>query len=273
MVEAASVVATRVVAADGPGGLPEEALGVGDFEGIDFELVGKEQKAAFIDSQGKTHAVFVYFPPEAADNAARPTCVYMHSMAWDSPLMASCKPDSYGMQIARSNFIFISPIVPGIKDKDAYLDTDTGEVALTWLEELVRRLAHGGLPGPDGALRVDQGCIAVTGVSLGGAFAYQLAARCTGMLSGVVPVAAYHAPRAAEVLAEGLAKMSVLCVHSVSPTEKTCPIGEERPLWARIEQLGGQLQVKEVHCKHGKTFSHAYEVDGDVWAWLMKQRR
>jgi len=253
------------------GGAAAEASAVGDFEGIDFALLGKEQKATFVDSKGKDHPVFVYLPPGDTPREGWPGCVYMHSMAYEAPLMVSCKQESYGMRMARSNFVFVSPITKGVGERDAYLDTAVGENVLAWLSEVVRRLFSRGLPGPDGKLRVNPNALSVTGVSLGGAFTYQLAARCQSMFRCAVPCAAYHAKSEAQRLAEGLSKLAVLCVHSSSPSERTCPISEEYPLWDRIKELGGDFKLKEVHCKHGKTFSHAYEVDIEVWQWILSQ--
>merc|ERR1712096_598214 len=124
-----------------------------------------------------------------------------------------------------------------------------------------------------GATLIDRDRIAITGVSLGGAAAIAVAAKCCGSLSCVAPVASYHSPKRAEALAAGLARLPVYCVHSASPSKKTCPIGAERPFWKRIRELGGRFHVEEVHCKHGKTFSHAYEHGPELWKWVLQQRR
>lgn len=248
----------------------EDIAGMGDLQGIDFAAQGREQRAEFVDSRGGKHAVFVYLPKRHPGEAS-PAAVYCHSLAYESPLLESCRQDSDGMQLARSDFVLVSPIVRGIKDKDAYLTTELGEESLSWMAELVHRLAADGLPGPEGMPRVDSRRLAVTGVSLGGALTYMLTARCADVLRCSVPVAAYHSPKHRETIAEGLAKLPVLCVHSVSPSERTCPIGEEIPLWESARKLGGSVEVKEVHCKHGKTFSHAYEIDAEVWQWILKQ--
>merc|ERR1712107_124750 len=102
---------------------------------------------------------------------------------------------------------------------------------------------------------------------------YALGARCAELLSCAAPVAAYHSLRRQEALAIGLAQLPVFCIHSVSATVKTCPIEDELPLWKRIRDIGGDLKVKKVQCKHGKTFSHAYEHDTELWDCILQQRR
>lgn len=178
------------------------------------------------------------------------------------------------MQVALAEFLLISPVMYGMKHQDAYFDTAHGEDAMLWVRELVWKLGIDGLPDPSGWPRLDRDRLAVTGVSLGGALTYMIGTQCNEVLSCVAPVAGYHSPERCEALAEGLAKLPVFCVHSISHTEKTCPIDQELPLWERIRGIkGSRLEVKEVYCKHGKTFSHAYEIDADVWSWVLQQRR
>merc|ERR1712217_918942 len=96
---------------------------------------------------------------------------------------------------------------------------------------------------------------------------------CHDTLSFVTAAASYHSSTRMETIAAGLAKLPVYLVHSGSPTERTCPIEVERPLWKRIRDLGGNLHVQEVHCKHGKTFCHAYEIGTETWDWMLRQGR
>merc|ERR1719215_214134 len=201
--------------------------------------------------------------------------VYLHSFGFEHPMMHESKAETEGMQMARNRFVVISPIVPDIRQssQDAYLNTYKGAEVLQWLSELLFNVTTKGLPGPDGRPRVDIDRVGITGVSLGGAITYILGARCSSVLAGAVPVAAYHTGAYQDALARGLARLPVYCVHSSSPNERTCPIADELPLWQKTRLLGGDLEVKEVTCKHGKSFSHAYEIDTAVWDWLLKQRR
>lgn len=241
---------------------------------VDAQQVGKEQRAVFVDASGARHEVWVHLPEKILDphlEGPLPCAVYFHGIGMEVPLLKSGNTNSEGLRVAREKFIIVSPMVPGVKEKDAYMNTERGDEMVSWISELIATLVHGF--GPDGTLRVDPDRLAVTGVSLGGALAYAVGARCHRLLSCAVPVAAYHAPELRAHLAERLAAMPVFCVHSVSQTERTCPIEDELPLWDGIEANGGSLVVKKVHCKHGKTYSHAYEHDAEVWSWILKQRR
>lgn len=246
---------------------------LGDFAGIDFTVLGREQKAEFVDSQGKRRKVYVFLPKcEDAPEEGFPAVVYFHSLGYETPIFESAKVASEGIQVAQKRFVLLSPIVPGIKDKDSHFNTPAGAEAVQWLSELIFTVAACGLPGPDGRPRVDTSRISTSGVSLGGALTYLTAARCSKVLCGAVPVAGYHFAQYQDALAEGLSRLPLFCVHSSSPTERTCPIENERPLWKKTQSLGGSFELKEVHCKHGKTFSHAYEIDTKVWDWLLKQQ-
>uniref|UniRef100_A0A7S1PSZ5 Feruloyl esterase n=1 Tax=Alexandrium catenella TaxID=2925 RepID=A0A7S1PSZ5_ALECA len=247
----------------------------GELRGVDFAEAGVERRATFVDSAGGEHTVYVYlpYPPAQGTEGDRglPVAVYIHSLGYESPLIESSRPSTYGMHTVMSQLAVVSPII-GLKDRDAYFDTEWGEGAIWWVSELIHTLATG-LPDEHGMPRFDRDRIAVTGVSLGGGASYVLASSLGGILCCAAPVAAYHAPARREELAQGLARLPVYCVHSTSHTEKTCPIEEEEGLWDRIWKLGGDLHVERVQCKHGKTFSHAYEHSDALWQWVLQQRR
>jgi len=243
------------------------------FNGIDFAAVGQEQCVTFLDTGGKPRKAYVYLP-STGTNAGEgcPTIVYIHSLGYESPLIESSRPHTTGMQALMSNFVVVSPII-GLKDRDAYFNTEAGQDAIAWVADLVRALLHSGLADDWGQQWVDPSRVSVTGVSLGGGVTYVIGSMFGDALSCVAPIAAYHDSSKRKELAEGLSKLPVYCVHSNSHTERTCPIKDEEELWEAVNNLGGNLRVERVQCKHGKTFNHAYEMDDWLWKWILEQRR
>jgi len=222
------------------------------FNGIDFAAVGREQRVTFVDTNGKIRNAYVYLP-STSSNAREgwPTVVYIHSLGYESPLIESSRTHTTGMQVLTESFVVISPII-GLKDRDAYFDTEKGQDAIMWVADLVRTLLHTGLTDDWGQQWVDPCRVSVTGVSLGGGVTYVIGSMFGGTLCCVAPIAAYHDPAKRRELAEGLSQLPVYCVHSTSHTERTCPIKDEEELWEAINNLGGNLQVERVQCKHGK---------------------
>jgi len=246
---------------------------VGELDGVDFTAVGCEQRVSFVDGHCSPRSAYVYLP--AASNAAEegwPTVIYIHSLGYESPLIESSRPRTIGMQLLLENFVVISPII-GLKNRDAYFNTESGRDAIAWVADLVRTLLHQGLTDDRGQKWVDPYRVAITGVSLGGGATYLLGSMFQSMLSCVAPIAAYHDVAKRRELAEGLSQLPVYCIHSTSHTERTCPIKDEEKLWEAITELKGNLYVERVQCKHGKTFNHAYEIGDDLWRWMLQQRR
>ena len=243
------------------------------FNGIDFTAAGCEQRVTFVDTTGKSRNAYVYLPSVSKDaREGWPTVVYIHGLGWESPLIESSRTHTAGMQVLMESCVVVSPII-GLKDRDAYFDTEKGLDAITWVAELVQTLLHGGLEDDWGQQWVDPYRVSVTGVSLGGGVTYVIGSMFGGTLSCVAPIAAYHDSAKRRELAEGLSQLPVYCVHSTSHTERTCPIKDEEELWTAIHNLGGNLQVERVQCKHGKTFNHAYEIGDWLWRWILEQRR
>jgi len=221
----------------------------------------------FVDMKGNARKVYVYLP-SASTNVREgwPTVVYNHC---ESPLIASSRTHTEGMQVLMKRFVVSSPIVGLKSSKDVYFNTEKGQDAITWVADLVQTLLRWGLKDDRGQQWVDRDFVSITGMSLGGGVTYIIGSMFGSTLCCVAPVAAYHDSAKRMELAEGLSQLPVCCVHS--PTDKTCPIKVEQELWEAIQNRGGNLQVKPVQCKHGRTFIHAYEIEDLLWRWILEQ--
>lgn len=262
----------------GGGVVSTEHINLRRFRNVNFSTYGTEQLCRFIDSRGESHPVCIYLPPPSPhlpDTDAEfgwPTVVYIHDDASRAPFFSACNMMSEGVQMMKRHFVVISPLLPGeLKTPDLYFDTEAGLQSLSWVTELVCCAAS---VGPDGLSGwVDPDRLAVTGMSMGGCLAFLLGMACNGILCAIAPVASYHDEDRADELVQGLAYLPIYIVHSRSRTERTCPIEWERELWDRIsKEGGGKIQVHEKVCKHGRTFSHAYEQNCELWDWLLLQR-
>ena len=113
---------------------------------------------------------------------------------------------------------------------------------------------------------VDPARIYLTGLSMGGFGAWDLAVRWPGRFAAVVPICGGGDER----LAARLASLPIWCVHG--DDDRVVPVERSREMIAAIRQAGGRPIYSELAAVGHDSWTPAYR-GGFVLDWLFSQRR
>lgn len=222
-----------------------------------------EQSCLFVDSQGHHRHYSLHLPlgfdllkPSSSGEEVMkwPLLVYMHGTGGGTFFTHSKKSlKTPGMQFAARTFIVITP-----RCEWTWRDSPS-----QWVMELIQ------------AFRVleclDHRRIYLTGLSMGGMGAWEVAAQRPELFAALSPVAAHHKKENEVGIAQRLSRTPVFAVHD--GTDETCPIGPEARLWDLIQDNGNtDLQTLLTSgVDHCKIHEHAYCISEDLYHWFLKR--
>ena len=221
-----------------------------------------EQSCLFVDSQGHHRHYSLRLPlgfdllkqcSSSEEVVKWPLLVYMHGTGGGTFFTHSKNSlKTPGMQFAARTFIVITP-----RCEWTWRDSPS-----QWVMELIQ------------AFRVleclDHRRIYLTGLSMGGMGAWEVAAHRPELFAALSPVAAHHKKENEAKIAQSLSRTPVFAVHD--RTDETCPLGPEARLWDLIKDNGNTdvATLVTIGVDHCKIHEHAYCINEDLYHWLLK---
>eukprot|EP00927_Polykrikos_kofoidii_P056725 TRINITY_DN50803_c0_g1_i1.p1 TRINITY_DN50803_c0_g1~~TRINITY_DN50803_c0_g1_i1.p1 ORF type:complete len:543 (-),score=60.29 TRINITY_DN50803_c0_g1_i1:366-1994(-) len=225
-----------------------------------------EKECIFIDEFRQHRKFFAFLPlsfdewfqAQAFEDRGRPFPVlfYVHGVC-DSPFFQRTKKSnrSKGIEYAASKFVVISlPCLSTWKDRTP-----------PWVVDLIKHIR---------ALSwVDPQRVYVTGSSMGGIAAWEVAAAAANAVAAIALVGASHHQDMTSILIERLCQVPILAVHSES--DEKCPLQSQELLWESLEEKGNQWI--EVCCapeiSYMDMFTNAYCDSTFLYDWLLRHKR
>lgn len=116
------------------------------------------------------------------------------------------------------------------------------------------------------AERVDPDGVSLTGLSMGGYGAWDLAARMPERFAAVIPICG----GGDEATAGKLAKLPIWCFHGAD--DDVVPVARSRSMVAAVQAAGGRVTYTELAGVRHDSWTPAYRDPATV-AWLFRQRR
>ena len=113
---------------------------------------------------------------------------------------------------------------------------------------------------------IDPGRIYLTGLSMGGYGAWELAARIPERFAAVAPICG----GGDEAQAAKLVGLPIWCFHGAD--DKVVPVERSRSMVAAIKAAGGEPKFSELPGVGHDSWTPAYR-DGALLGWLFQQRR
>ena len=224
---------------------------------------GADKQYLFIDSQGHHRKYCLRLPLDferKQQEAQRghevaptwPLLVFMHG-AGGRPFFERAKwmLSSEGWQFVASRFAVLSPLC----------DWGWADEPKPWVVELIQQVRVVSI--------IDHRRVYLTGHSMGGMGAWEVAAQCPELFAAVAPVAAYHKETRTDYIANRLMHMPICAVYSIADT--TCPVHGEEPLWHKLKAASAKLRVQIApDLCHGSMFERAYCDDATLYEWLLR---
>lgn len=210
----------------------------------------------------ETYAYGVYIPPDYTPDRPWPVILFLHGSGerGDDGLLQT---DVGIGRAIRHNHRAIPAIVvmPQCRDKHDWVGP-MSQLALRCIEQTSREYY------------LDPDRLYLTGLSLGGQGAWNLAARLPDRFAAVVPVCGFAElgppTGLATRLAEHLTKVPIWCFHG--DEDKAVPVEKGREMVEAVREAGGNIQYTEVKGGTHNVWDRAYG-DRELWRWLFAQKR
>lgn len=215
--------------------------------------------------QETEYAYCVFVPPTYADDRAWPVILALHGSGevGDDGFFQT----EVGIGTAlRKNWRQVPAIVvmPQCR-RGRWWEGEMLEMALKCVEHVSRDF------------HCDPDRVYLTGLSMGGAGAWQLAARLPDAFAAVVPICGFwkhpQAPADMEELqaaAQNLSRLPIWSFHG--DADRNVPIERSREIIKAIEAVGGAVKVTEIPGGQHNVWDRAY-ANPELWKWLLEQRR
>lgn len=216
-----------------------------------------EHDCIFIDSQGQHRHFFLHLPRgDGSESVKWPLLVYMHGAGGGTFFTHSKKSiKTAGMLYAARTFAVITP----------RCDWTWRDAPSDWVIELLESCQ---------ALDwLDHRRVYMTGCSMGGMSAWELAALRPDLLAAVAPVAAHHKKEKTAWIAQRLSSTPLYTVHD--KCDEVCPMAAEQDLWQLLLHNGHSKfkNLVTTGIDHCKIHEQAYCVDEQLYHWLLQWSR
>lgn len=225
-----------------------------------------EDTCLFIDGEGQHRQYKLHMPQdfipsrvpmdvEGGDTVRWPLLVYLHGTGGGTFFTHSKKSIKMpGMQFAARHFVVVSP-----RCEWSWRDIPSG-----WVIELIQAL--------QGLEWLDNRRTYLTGCSMGGMGAWEVASQRPELFAAVSPVAAHHKADRTPLIAQRLNSTPVYAVHD--DTDDTCPIKPQEGLWDLLRSNGHRDFTPVIlhGVDHCKIHEHAYCHNEDLYHWFLERR-
>jgi len=218
-----------------------------------------------IDFGGKTYPFSVFVPPDYTPERAWPAILSLHGMG-ERGSDGFFQTDIGIGRAIRRNYrrcpaIVVMPQCP---------------VDQTW-DGAMLDLAIKCLEASSHEYYLDPQRVYLTGLSMGGAGSWRLAARMPNAFAAVVPICGFYGsykdrnePEALAAAAEQLARMPIWTFHGSA--DPAVPVERTREIVKAVRAAGGQIKYKEFPEVGHNVWDRAYD-NPDMWRWMFSQRR
>lgn len=219
-----------------------------------------------ITLEDRTYAYCVWVPPGYTPERPWPVILFLHGSGerGDDGFLQTDVGIARAIRRAPARFPAIV-IMPQCRPDDV------------WWSEAMMTLAVRCVEKSSSEYHLDRDRIVLTGLSLGGAGAYQLGARSAGNFSAVVPVCGFwsrlqepESPETLRAAAERLAKVPMRVFHGAR--DAAVPVDRTRELVRAIRAAGGEVEYTEFPDGDHFIWDRVYE-DPNLVAWMLKQKR
>ena len=218
-----------------------------------------------VEFQGTQYAYCVFIPPTYTEEQAWPVILALHGSGTvgDDGFLQTKE----GISIAiRNNWkMFPAIVVMPQCRRGHWWQGEMLEMALKCVEDVSREY------------HCDQDRVYLTGLSMGGAGVWLLAARLPDAFAAVVPICGFWGhpflPADANELAaaaKNLAKLPIWCFHG--DADRNVPIERDREIIQAIESAGGQVKFTEIPGGQHNVWDNTY-ANPVLWKWLFAQKR
>ncbi len=217
-----------------------------------------------LEFDGQNYPYVVYVPPEYDPQRAWPVILFLHGSGerGRDGLRQTEVGLGRAIRLHRSRIpavVVMPQCPPGRTWDDAML-----EVALRCVQQASQRY------------RLDPRRVYLTGLSLGGAGAWRLAAELPGRFAAVVPICGFVGdPRTRPPtelvarMAPHLARTPIWCFHGAA--DPAVSVEQSRTITAAVKAAGGRVRYTEIPGAGHNVWDRAYG-DPNLWKWLFAQR-
>jgi predicted peptidase len=212
----------------------------------------KRQRIVHSERPGRLDYV-LWIPDEAPEDRGWPMIVYLHG--GDGGGHPS-SPAGYGLprQIEQGftvPWVVVSPHCPNLPHPNRHSWSEYPDEVVAVVDEVRLRYP------------IDDTAILLTGVSMGGHGAWDLAARCPGRFSAVAPVSGGGDP----LRAESLARLPLCVIHGARDT--VVPVERSLEMIQAIRGHGGEVRaVIYSDADHGEASERAYAPGSELYDWF-----
>lgn len=214
----------------------------------------------------ETYAYCVWVPPGYTHDRAWPVILFLHGSG-ERGVDGFLQTDvGIGRAIRRAPARFPAIVImPQCRPDDV------------WWSEAMMTLAVRCVEKSSSEYHLDRDRIVLTGLSLGGAGAYQLGARSAGNFSAIVAICGFWSqvqqpenPETLRAAAARLARVPMRVYHGAR--DPAVPVDRTRELVRAIREAGGEIEYTEFPEGDHLIWDRVYD-DPNLIAWMLKQKR
>jgi predicted peptidase len=225
--------------------------------GIPRDEIGLErQQVVYREGPGLDYVRWI--PDEAPQGQGWPMIVYLHGGSDGGGHPSCAARGGLPRQVEQgltAPWVVVSPHCPDPPQPNRPSWSEYPDEVVAVVDEVRQRYP------------IDDSAILLTGASMGGYGAWDLATRCHGRFSAVAPVSGGGEP----LRAESLARLPFCVVHGAKDT--IVPVERSLEMVQAIRRHGGQVrEVIYPDAGHGDAIERAYAPGSELFAWFAALR-
>lgn len=223
-----------------------------------------QTKTGFVEktfrNKDDSESPYVVFVPHDYDGKKEyPVILFLHGSGETKG--GTKKPVEVGIGTAiRANekkFEFIT-VIPQSEKRTWMADSDDGKRAIAILDSVMKEY------------RTDAKRQILTGLSMGGAGTWSVAAAHADRWAAIVPICGFVQPKSAGDIAKKIRNLPCWCFHG--DADKAVNVSKSREMIEAIKQAGGSPRYTEYPGVSHNSWDKAY-AEADLWIWLAKQKK